>query len=270
VKIYSQNKTINMKLLSKLVLLSILAIMASCNKNNDSNNPKDKPVFSVKLVDATAGYDAVNVDILYMEANMGNGWVEFPVEYPGVYNLMDFTNGNTLLLIGDTSITPGVMTELRLILGTNNTVVVDGVSYELTTPSGQTSGYKIKMDQQPLEPGGLYRLVIDFDVNESIHETGNGKYMLKPVIRGYLETAIGGIAGRIVPPAGAYFVEATNTSDTSGTWINPITGDFLIGTVMPGTYNVTFYANPGFSDKTIGGVVVVAGNITQMGTISIE
>jgi len=52
--------------------------------------------------------------------------------------------------------------------------------------------------------------------------------------------------------------------------INNNTGEFLIGTAMPGTYNVTFYANPGFSDKTIGGVAVLAGYITEMGTITIE
>jgi hypothetical protein len=126
------------------------------------------------------------------------------------------------------------------------------------------------MDAQPLEPGGLYRLVIDFDVSVSIHQTGNGKYMLKPVIRGYLETAIGAIAGMIAPPSGAYYVKATNTTDTCGTFINPVTGEFLIGTAMPGAYNVTFYANPGFSDRTIGDVVVLAGNTMQMGIVIIE
>jgi len=241
--------------------------MVACDKNDD---PKDNPVFTVKLTDAPAGYDAVNVEILSMEANMGSGWVEYPVVDPGVYNLLDFTNGNTLLLIGNTTVEPGVMTELRLILGTNNSVVIDNISYELKTPSGQTSGYKIKMDQQPLEPGGVYRLVLDFDVSESVHPTGNDKYMLKPVIRGYLETAVGGITGAIVPPVGAYYVEAVNSTDTSGTLINNVTGEFLISTAMPGTYNVTFYANPGFTDKTIGGVTVTAGNITQMGAITIE
>jgi len=259
-----------MKTLSKFLIILIIAVVAGCDKNNNSNDPAANPVFTVKLTDAPSGYDAVNVDILYMEANMGNGWVEFQVENPGIYNLQEFTNGNTLLLIGNTPVAPCMMTELRLILGTNNTVVVDGISYELTTPSGQTSGYKIKMDPQLMEPGGMYRLVIDFDVSASVHQTGNGKYMLKPVIRGYLETAVGAITGTIVPPAGAYYVEALNTTDTSGTLINLLTGEFLIGTAMPGTYNVTFYANPGFSDKTIGGVVVVAGNITQMGIVNIE
>ena len=256
-----------MKTLRTLFILAILAVLISCDKNDE---PAPNPILAIKLTDFPSGYDAVNVEILYMEANMGNGWVEFPAEDPGVYNLLEFTNGNTLLLVGDTSIAPGVMTELRLVLGTNNTVVEDGISYELKTPSGQTSGYKIKMDSQPLEPGGHYRLVIDFDVSESIHETGNGIYMLKPVVRGYLETAVGGIAGTIAPPAGAYYVQAVNPTDTSGTFIDMVTGEFLIGTAMPGTYNVTFYANPGFSDRTIGGIVVTAGNITQLGVVTIE
>jgi hypothetical protein len=256
-----------MKTLSKLLFIAMLAIMASCDKNNDT---KDNPVFTVKLTDMPSGYDAVNVEILYMEANMGNGWVEFQVEAPGVYNLMDFYNGNTLLLIGNTPVAPCMMTELRLILGTNNSVVVDGLSYELKTPSGQTSGYKIKMDPQSMQLGGMYRLVIDFDVNASVHQTGNGKYMLKPVVRGYLETAVGGITGAIIPPVGAYYVEAVNSTDTCGTLINNITGEFLIGTAMPGTYNVTFHANPGFSDKTIGNVAVTAGYITQMGVVTME
>jgi hypothetical protein len=257
-----------MKILDKLIVIAVFAvIMTACDKKDD---PEVKPVFSVKLTDAPAGYDAVNVEILYLEANLGNGWEEFPVEAPGIYNLLQFNNGNTLLLLGDTPVAPAVMTELRLILGINNSVVVDGILCELQTPSGQTSGYKIKMDPKTLQPGGLYRLVIDFDVSESVHPTGNGKYMLKPVIRGYLETAIGGIAGMIAPPAGAYYVMATNETDTSGTLINQVTGGFLFGAAMPGTYDVTFYANPGFADKITGGVVVSAGNITQMGIVTIE
>jgi hypothetical protein len=256
-----------------LILLPLLALLftLSCSKDDSSDNtPTGKATFSVKLGDAPAGYDAVNVEIIRLEANLGSGWVEFPVETPGVYNLMQFTNGNTLLLIGDTSIAPSTISELRLVLGTNNTVVVDGVTYDLKTPSGQTSGYKVKMDPLPMQPGMLYRLVLDFDVDKSVHPTGNNNYILNPVVRGYLETAVGSIAGTITPAAGAYYVMATNTTDTSGTYINQNTGAFLIPTVMPGTYDVKFLANPGYLDKTIPGIGVIAGQTTQMGTVTIE
>jgi hypothetical protein len=241
-----------MKAVSKLIVLTALVTLVACSKEN---NPKDEnddnkanPVLTVKLVDAPSVYDAVNVEILYMK----------------------FINGNSMLLIGDTSVSPGVITELRLVLGNNNSVIVDGESYELQTPSGQSSGYKIKMDPQPLVPGGIYSLVVDFDVSESVHRTGGGKYMLKPVVRGYLEDAIGGISGTIFPFTESFFVEAVNLTDTAGTLTDPLTGEFLIGTVLPGTYNVTIYASPSFSDTTITGVIVSAGQITQIDTVFLQ
>jgi len=263
-----------MKIISKLLILSMLVIVAACNKDNESGGPegggsKKHPVIGVKLVDMPAGYDAVNIDIIQMKARIDSNWIELPVQNPGVYNLLEFTNGNSLLLIGDTSVAPGVMTELRLVLGSNNTVVVDGISYELKTPSGQTSGYKVKMDPQSLEPGGVYSIVIDFDVSVSVHQTGNGKYMLKPVVRGYLENALGSIQGVVFPPNGAFYVEALNVNDTAGTVIDTLTGQFLISTVVTGTYDVIFHATPNFSDTTIMGIPVQAGQTTVMDTVFI-
>jgi hypothetical protein len=148
--------------------------------------------------------------------------------------------------------------------------VVDGVVCELKTPSGQTSGYKVKMDVQPLSSGVVYSLVLDFDVNKSVHPTGNGKYILKPVIRGYLETAIGKLSGNISPVNGAYYVMASNAVDTAGTYINEIDGTFLLTTLVPGTYNVHFYANQNYLDKEIPGIIITAGQTTALGTIIID
>ena len=244
----------------------------SCSKENDNNNnpPADNPVFSVKLIDAPSAYDAVNVEIVGMEANIGTGWITLAMDSSGVYNLLDFTNGNSLALINDTVMNPCTISELRLILGTNNTVVVDGVSYELKTPSGQTSGYKVKMDPQQLFAGGVYYLVLDFNTQKSVHETGNGKYMLKPVVAGCMETSIGSIAGIISPIDGAYYVEASNATDTSGTYINQDNGHFHLSAVKPGTYDVKFVPNEGHLEKIVPGVAVAVGQTTQMGTIIIE
>lgn len=255
--------------LNFLFVIALLSIF-SCSDDDGNNTPVKNPVFSVKLVDAPSAYEAVKVEIVGMEINTDNGWVTLPLETTGVYNLLDFTNGNSLQLLNDTVLEPVTISELRLILGTNNTVVVDGKTYDLVTPSGQTSGYKVKMEPQSLEPGGIYRLVIDFDAEKSVHETGNGKYMLKPVVSGFLENSVGKIAGTITPVTGAYYVEAKNTTDSCGTYINAVNGQFLLTTVMPGTYTVKFYLNPANAVKTVPGITVVAGQTTQMGTIIIE
>lgn len=253
-----------------LTVLSFLIAGGSCKKDDSTPPPAGNPVLSVKLVDAPSGYDAVNVEIIGLEANLGNGWTPLALDNKGVYNLLSFTNGNSLALLNNTVMTPCTITELRLILGANNTVVVDGETFDLTTPSGQTSGYKVKMDPQQLIAGGVYHLVLDFNAEKSVHKTGNGKYMLKPVVTGYLQTSVGSITGTISPVAGAYYVEASNATDTSGTYINQFNGQFLISVVLPGIYNVKFFPNTGYSIKIVQNLGVIVGQTTQMGVITIE
>jgi len=250
------------------VFAIFILLQQSCTKDEENN--KNNPIFSVKLIDAPSAYNYVNVEIVGIEANLGNGWVTLAMDSPGIYDLLSFTNGNSLALINDLTLDPCTISELRLMLGTNNTVVVDGVSYELKTPSGQTSGYKVKMDPQHLIAGGIYYLVLDFNTQKSVHETGNGKYMLKPVVAGYMETSIGNITGMISPAAAAFYIEANNATDTSGTYINQINGQFIISAVKPGTYNLNFFANAGYIDKTVPGIVVAIGQTSQVGTIIIE
>jgi hypothetical protein len=253
-----------------MFILLGLTLIISCNKDNDPDPSSGNATITIKMGDNPAGYDAVNVEILRLNANINGSWHEYAVATPGVYNLLEFINGNTLLLLGPTPANPGAISELRLILGENNSIVVDGVTCELKTPSGQSSGYKVKMESLPLSAGVTYSLVLDFDVNQSVHPTGNDKYILKPVVRGYLEIAIGKLSGTITPVNSAYYVIATNPADTAGTYINQTDGSFLISTLNPGTYNVHFYANPGYLDKDIFPVDIIAGQTLQLGTIVIE
>jgi hypothetical protein len=259
-----------MKTFWNLLNVVLLVGVFSCSDDKSSSPPVGNPVFSVKLVDTPSAYDAVNVEITGMEANTGSGWITLALDNTGIYNLLSFTNGNSLALINYKVMTPCTISEVRLILGTNNTVVVNGQSFELKTPSGTTSGYKVKMHSQTLVPGGVYVLVLDFNAEKSVHETGNGKYMLQPVVTGYFENTIGSISGMIIPTSGAYYVEATNATDTSGTFINPATGQFLLPRVIEGTYNVKFFPNSGYSEKIVPNVVVVVGEETEMGIITIK
>jgi hypothetical protein len=262
----SKNLTIHLF----IIILFGLTILASCNKNNDTDLESGNANISIKLGDSPAAYDAVNVEILKIRANINGSWIEYPVATPGVYNLLEFTNGNTLLLLGPTLVAQGSISELRLILGDNNSIVVEGVTLELKTPSGQSSGYKIKMESLPLSPGVVYSIVLDFDVNKSVHPAGINKYILNPVVRGYLEIAISKLSGTISPVNSAYYVNATNAADTAGTFINQSNGYFLINTLNPGTYYVHFYANPGYLDKEIYPVVITAGQTMELGNVIIE
>jgi len=97
-----------------------------------------------------------------------------------IYNLLDFQNGIDTL-IASSVITLDTIKQVRLVLGEENTIKVNGVIHELKTPSAQQSGLKINVDI-PLDSLNVYNLILDFDADESVQETGNG-YLLKPVIK---------------------------------------------------------------------------------------
>jgi hypothetical protein len=258
-----------LKLWAIFIILG-LALATSCTKDKDPDPATGTATFSITLGDSPADYEAVNVEILRVNANINGSWQEYAVAAPGVYNLLELINGNTLLLLAPTPVASGSISELRLILGENNTIVVDGVTFELKTPSGQTSGYKIKMGSQPLLAGETYHLVLDFDVNQSVHPAGPNNYILKPVVRGYLETSIGQMSGTITPVNSAWYVMATNAVDTAGTYINQSNGTFRVNTLNPGIYNVHIYANPGFRETDIYPVVITAGQLLVLDNIMIE
>jgi hypothetical protein len=146
--------------------------------------------FNVKLsgsyqAKAVTSYDAINVDIeqisihISTDTNATSGWFDLET-IPGVYNLLDYIASDTLIAF-DSLLVVQKVSQIRLILGANNTVVEDGVTYDLDTPSGQTSGIKIQVHADLL-PDSAYVVMLDFDPEKSVKKTGNGKYKLSPVI----------------------------------------------------------------------------------------
>lgn len=137
---------------------------------------------NVRLTDAPIDLDEVNIDLQQVIIRGPEGSQEIPLETnAGIYNLLDLQNGIDAL-IANIEIQLSVITEVRLVLGENNTVVVDGESFELKIPSGSQSGLKVKLCLD-LTDMPQYDLLLDFDAAESVHVTGNGKYIMKPVIR---------------------------------------------------------------------------------------
>jgi Domain of unknown function (DUF4382) len=139
------------------------------------------------LTDGPAGYDAVYIDVEKVEVNVSSdsgtttGWQILDLLRPGVYNLLKFSNGiDTVLAAAD--LPSGTLSQLRLVPGNNNSVVIGGQSYLLKTPSAQQSGLKLNIHSM-LTTGIEYRLWIDFDANRSIVSTGSGEYILHPVLR---------------------------------------------------------------------------------------
>jgi hypothetical protein len=217
------------------------------------------------LTDAPGPYDEVNVDIQGVEiTGEGGETVSLNVK-KGIYNLLDFSNGVDTLIATD-SLEVSKVEQIRLILGTNNTVVLNNVSYPLSTPSAEQSGLKLQV-HQTLQQGILYSVLLDFDANKSIVSTGNGTYKLKPVIR-TIETAISGsIKGKITPVGTMAVVQATSaTAETYSTNVNE-NGEFLVMGLPPGTYSITITPALPFLAATKTDIIITAGATADIGTI---
>ena len=244
------------------MLALVILFSAACKKDNTQNGTA---TMKVHLTDAPGLYDAVYVDIQRVEVHVdGQGWAALNT-YSGIYNLLDYSNGVDTLLATD-QLPAGLVTQIRLILGTNNSVEIAGVNFPLATPSAQQSGLKLNINQQ-LSAGATYGLLLDFDAGRSIVQTGALTYILKPVISASVMGVNTGIQGSVTPSVNAY-VMAYNTTDTAGSFTNA-QGEFLIN-IKPGTYDVWAQPAAPYNDTTINGVVVIAGSFTSMGVIDIQ
>ncbi|MDL2277902.1 DUF4382 domain-containing protein [Parabacteroides sp. OttesenSCG-928-G07] len=227
--------------MKKVLLIGGLfaALLIGCSDDdNKTDNKAGNARIEVRLTDAPAEYDEVNVEIIGISIHLATSdpellgeWRELPMEEPGIYNLLDYRNGvDTLLAAQD--IPTGKISQIRLLLGDNNTLVKEGITYDLKTPSAQQSGLKLNFHDE-LFPNTLYKLWIDFDASRSIVETGSGKYQLKPVIRAYAEVLSStGIHGTINPADAFYKISAVLGEDTLCTRPNR-NGQFTILGMTP-------------------------------------
>lgn len=255
-----------MKTNSIIVALATVALLGSCS-TDDSPSTQRTPV-TVKITDAPGYYDAIHLNIDEIEIRTTSGSESIDVE-GDPFNILDYTMGKDTVIAGD-DVPSGMIQEIRLKLeDEGNQIWVDGIAHPLKTPSGQSSGVKIKV-QDELIPDVAYTLLLDFDASKSIVKTGNGEYLLKPVIRAVPVATSGAIAGTVSPAASLAHVFAISGTDTVGTLANSL-GKFYFPGMPEGTYKVNIEPSvAGYINKSIEGVQVVKGGVKDIGNISVQ
>lgn len=263
-------KKVKKILLSSFCILVLSFFVSSCSDSDAETGGTSR--VKVNLTDNPGDYDEVNIEILDVKIKNSNGtdedgWVSIGIANPGIYNLLDLTGG-VIAPLSDSEIPSGFLGQIRLILGDNNTVVKDGVTYTLNTPSAQQSGLKLQVNQT-LEPNFTYDFLIDFDVNHSIvvEAGGSGNYNLHPVLRVITMANSGSISGTVV--AAGYQVLASVM--VGGVEVSAFTnseGVFHLHGIPAGTYTVTLTPDVAstFPPLLIENVVVVNGVSTDTGT----
>jgi hypothetical protein len=259
----------NVNIITAILVACGLMLSVSCKKTEETPSAQTTS-YNMYMTDSPGDYQAVYVDIIGAQVNSDiSGWTNLNVK-AGIYNLLSLSNGkDTLLATG--SVAVGTASQIRLILGpTGNTVVVNGASYPLLTPSAQQSGLKLDIHAQFVS-GVQYSILLDFDAGMSVVATGNGSYILKPVIRAVVSPVNGSISGHINPvSADAAIIAISANSDSAVSYSSFITGSFMVQGLAAGTYKVVIIPKSPFTATSYFDVIVNQGSVTDMGSITFQ
>lgn len=263
---------------SLLILFSLLFIASSCSDDDDDSNlPSDGMAkVTVRLVDAPGDYEKVNVDIQDVMINRTDesegGWESLTDVNTGVYDLLELTGGASVLL-AENDLATGELEQIRLVLGDQNSLVIDAEEVPLTTPSAQQSGLKIDLDDTELEDGFTYEIVLDFDADKSVVKAGeSSQYILKPVINASWKVNSGQITGVVNPSEFQTIASViTKDNDTISSFTNE-NGIYVLYGVPAGSYQVSLQpeTDSGYRLTSVSDVVVENGQITDVGTTDLE
>jgi hypothetical protein len=204
-----------------LMCLVATAFLVGCGGSGgssaSSNPPAGDGAMTVHLVDApTVDYQAINVDIARVDIGGDSGWLTLAMPNQ-VYDLLQLTDGLSETLANGATLPVGHFSQLRLILGPDNTVTLaDGSTPSLTVPSGMQTGIKMNIDIY-VAANEAADVWIDFDASRSIqlHQAGaSQKYILRPVIRAFAQGQTGTITGTLTDGAGAPLAGVTVYAET--------------------------------------------------------
>tara|TARA_R110001592_G_scaffold20142_5_gene82023 strand:+ start:1715 stop:2293 length:579 start_codon:yes stop_codon:yes gene_type:complete len=182
------------------IFLSFLTIFLSCSSESINQDLElNKATVSVNLIGAQAEFDLVNIEVLDVQVkviddeSVPNCWLSLNVNSKGIYNLLDLIDDSEANLVNSLKIPAGEIYEVKLVLGDNNTIVIDGKTLPLVMNSEHAKGLVVRTEKD-LKSNTDYSFSINFDVKKSILKTNiKDRIILSPVLSVSLQTLSNGI-----------------------------------------------------------------------------
>lgn len=177
----------NLTKLRLVLLLSIVTLFFNCSGDSVETMDPQQPInLSVTLESSMANYDALNVeiaDVLLKTKDNGSApdcWISLNANNVGTVNLMDLTNGSDLLLVSDLPVKVGEIYEVKLVLGNNNSVVINGDTFKVSAPENHQTGLSVPSTHF-LNGGNNYTIHLTVNTQDAIIEnTVNDYKYLQP------------------------------------------------------------------------------------------
>lgn len=233
----------------KKIIFALLALIlcAACSDDSSVNTTETIPDGHGRIRVVAFDAPAENLDHVYLhvvEVNLktqeSQPWITL-ARPDTIIDFLDLVNGINVI-VADTIIPTGTYTQLRLVLGDGNSVVVDGETFPLKVPSGQQSGVKINLNFS-LANREVAELYVDFDASKSVQwNPGQNLYMMHPTFKAYKRTTSGAILGTVrttggLPLANARVEAVSMANDTIAT-LTGLNGMYVLF-VPAATYTVT-------------------------------
>ena len=285
-----KTKRIFLGLASMIVAFAL--IFSACTKSGLNENG----AVAVFLTDGPGDFDAVNIDIQKVEVKVDKDekhkrddnrnrldddkddhlkrkddfgeWIDLNFA-PKVIDVLSLRNGIETQL-GTANIDAGTVRKIRITLGTKNSVVKAGVTYDLLLDSQTSNFLYVKLFDDHRERGNRndVKVWVDFDIASSIVEA-NGKFYLKPVLRPFCNANFGEIEGKILPLDAKAVVRVSDGAGFNAVALPSREGEFKVRGLTDGTYTVTIEGIAPYIKQTISNVMVKKGEDTKIGTITL-
>ncbi|MBP9152625.1 MAG: DUF4382 domain-containing protein [Flavobacteriales bacterium] len=284
-----------MKKLRVGLIAAVVSMVAftSCDKNV-KNDGKEAGV-TINMTDAPGDYAALNVEIervdIYSESS---GWITLSSEAQMV-NVLELTNGAQTTLASSSELEAGLYTQVAVYFGSNNSIQAQADGQFVELDLGAESMIVIDIHEE-ISASSNTDILLDFNVAESVVLV-NGVFTLDPEVDEIEDTETG-IQGQVDTDVIAHVTLSNGSGSFSG--YTNASGHFLIRGMGEGSYTLTIQAEdesaggngsvggslgigveiPGLLQGGVEGegmltvsyenVVIVEGEIRQMGTISLQ
>jgi hypothetical protein len=216
--------------------------------------------------DDDQGEDEGGDHYCHREHDFDGTWFKLSIT-PGVMDLLAMQDG-VFATLGADSVPAGQYNRIRLVLGTNNSVVVDSMSHALRIPFEDRLGFLL-IGSFEVVAGTSSDIGIDFDAARSIHPLMDGSYLLIPIVRIVPLTDTGNIAGTVKPAFARSWVFAIQGSDTV-TSSRTRYGRFTLSMLPAGDYTLAIAPVRGFRDTSLTGVPVAIHRTNDVGVIQLS
>ena len=291
-------KTIRSLYLALGIIICFVLLMVSCQKELGNRAPAGEQRVKIYLMDDPVPYGAVNVDIQQVivqvipDSCLGRheddeDWDEDHDDWcndneyrcsvwdtlnirAGVYNLLNLSNGVDTILANGFTIS-GRINRIKLVIGNNNSVVIDNVSYPLTLWDNiHTVNVAVKgADVDHITPGDL-QVWLDFDAGASIVKVSDNHFVLKPYIKLFIPAQTASIQGKVLPSMAKAIVAAIANGDTLVA-IPHDDGYFKIRGLKGSSADLFINATAnGYMDSTLTGIPLTKGKETDVGIIQLH